>query len=184
VDVLNSGSERPPLRTPTPPAWLVGLVGVAVLGGGLLARDGLRDAERRAADLADVRVDLQLLDSRREPGGGLFGTLAVSVRDPRGRVRVEDVQVDVPGLAHAPDRSLPRVGRDLGLAVRFVVPECPRLHLPGEVVLRAARGDRPLRAARRPVLQAGAGSVEGSVDGSPLLVACGRLPQPAIGAPD
>ena len=176
MDVLVSGSERPPRQVPR---WLplAAVVAVVVAAGGWVLAQ--REAERRAADLSGVQVDVRVLDSRREMGGGLFGTLAVLVRDPQGGpLRVGDVHVDVPGLAHAPDRSLPRTGGALEVQVRFVVPECPRLELPGQVVVRAARGDRPLQPVSRRVTQGGA------PDGSPLLVACGRLPQPGLGAPE
>lgn len=174
MDVLVSGSERTLVRLPRPPRWLVvtGVLAVlaAVVAGVLL----LQRAERRAADLSDVQVALQVESSSREYGGALYGTLAVQVLDPRGGpLRLGAVAVQVPGVHHAPARGLPVVGPDgrLTLRLRFVVFACGQLGLPGQVVLQAARGEREAVPVRRPVRQGT------SVDGRGLLVACGRLPQ-------
>lgn len=174
MDVLVSGRDRAPVRVPR---WavvgaVVALV-VAVIAGGLV----LWRAEQRAADVSDLRVELQLESSSREYGGALYGMLAVHVRDPQGGpLQVSGLAVEVPGVHHAPARALPVVADRGEVAVRlpFVVFSCGQLDLPGQVVLRAARGDREAVVVRRPVRQGAAGE---AADGSALLVACGRLPQ-------
>ena len=173
MDVLVSGSERAPLRLPSPPRWLVVLVVVALVGAAAAAVLAVRRAEARAAATGDVQVGLRLLSSTREYGGALYGTLEVVVSDPRrDGVRLDAVEVEVPGVHHAPARGLPRTSAEVAVPLRFVVFSCDQLALPGRVALRVARGDRPARAEHRAV------TLDGDVDGSPLLVACGRLPQP------
>ena len=174
MDVLVSGSERAPVRVPR---WLVvavsiGVVVAAVAGAVLAWR-----AEQRAADLRDVRVALEVESSSREYGGALYGMLDVAVHDPRGGpLRLSGLEVQVPGVHHAPARQLPVVAEDGAITVRlrFVVFACEQLALPGRVVLQAARGDREAVVAVRPVRQ---GSVDGAADGRGLLVACGRVPR-------
>ena len=178
MDVLVSGSDRAPLRLPAPPPALVAVTAALLLLAGVLAVGPVRSAAERAASVDDVRVDLRLLASTREYGGSLYGTLGVVVRDPRDDVQVRAVEVEVPGVHHAPARGLPAVvqGGELLVPLRFVVFSCSQLALPGRVVLQAARGERPAQVAHRPLTLDG--------DGAALLVACGRLPQPGLGAPE
>jgi hypothetical protein len=182
VDVLVSGSERAGprlrLRLPQPPVRVVATGLVVALVAGLAALGPVRHAEQRAVHLGDLRLRLEVSASSREQGGGLFGVADVVLLDPRGdRVVVRDLLVAVPGLVHAPlpGRPVPVDRGPAVLRVRFVVPECRRLDLPGEVVLRAARAGRPEQTVRRPVVRGGAGR---AVDGTALLVACGRAPRP------
>jgi hypothetical protein len=171
VDVLVSGSDRPPRRLPRLPARPVALAAVAVLLAGLVAVVPVARAVDRAATLDDVAVALEV-ESRRAGDGSAYGLVRVRLADPRSAgLELRGASLTVPGVKVGRTRMLlPLTGDEVELPLRFGVPECELLRLPGRLVLRAAREGQPERVLEREV-----GRDAGPTSGVPLLQACGRV---------
>jgi hypothetical protein len=193
VDLLESGSERPsrlasaaqrvPARVAAAgvarvaaavPARVVA-AGVAIaLAGGLLAAGQVQRELREADDVSGVAVELVVERTTRAGDGSTYGFGRLEVVDPAGRpVMLLDVDVDVPGLRFGRQglgvEDLAPAAR-LVLPLRFAVPDCAELELPGRLSVRVARPERP------------AGTVHADLAAAAVLLrrACG-LPQESGG---
>lgn len=151
MDVLQSGSDRPSLAAVLQdrlPAGAVAAVAALVLGAGVLGLGEVRREVRAADDVSAVELRFVVERTRRAGDGSAFGFARVDVVDPAGRpVALLALDVDVPGLRLGPRRGL-RLGElepasSLQLPLRFAVPECDRLVLPGTVTARLSRPGRP-----------------------------------------
>lgn len=174
--MLVGGSDRP-LFDVRLPAWPVAVAAAVVLLAGLAAVVPVGRAEQRATDLGDLRVALRVDDSSRELYGSVYGTVTVEIADPHGEpLWLRAVSLDVPGLRVAPARRLPLLATDgsVALSLRFVIPACSDVALPGRVVLHAAHEERAEQVVVRPVLDDAGPS---AVSGAGVLVACGLAPQ-------
>ena len=168
VDLLESGDERHEVpvavRVRRAIGWQPPTAAVVVLAAVLLAvlvGAGLAAREQRAEQaVAAVRVDADVLPRRatsstvRGVARGELGVLVVNRRDVP--VRVEGVLVDVPGLevltVDVAAGQEVAGGQPLSVRVRFVVPDCSRLGLPGSLTLSLASAGGPVVQRVLPVL--------------------------------
>lgn len=150
MDLLESGSERPSrLLTAAQrvPARVVAAGAALALAGSLLGAGQLRREQREADDVSAVGAELVVERTRRAGDGSTYGFARLEVVDPAGRpVTLLDVDVDVPGVRFGRQglavEDLPARPR-LALPLRFAVPDCGQLELPGRLSVLVARPERP-----------------------------------------
>jgi len=159
VDVLAGGSERPPSRAAAllarlPPGAVAAAL-AAVLAAGLLAVGEVEQARRAADDVSAVEVRLVVGPARRAGDGSAFGAARVQVDDPAGRdVRLLGLDAGVPGVRLGPagvGLDELAAGPRVALPLRFAVPDCAELVLPGRVSARVARRDGPSATVTAPL---------------------------------
>jgi hypothetical protein len=160
VDVLVSGSERPPpFEGRRAPAWVVALLGVAALavaGAGLAAAGPVRAGQAAAS----LEVDARSVVAVRARGRDGVLLLVLRSRAP-GAVRVGVEAIDVEGVraAPVPPVDLPG-GGPVEVAVPVSVPDCDALGAGGAVrllVVSAGRREVVERRVPRDALTAGCG---------------------------
>jgi hypothetical protein len=170
VDLLVSGSERPPLTAWRPPVWVVGLLAVAAVstaGAGVVAAGALQPPPPQDEPVA---LALEAGSVVATGAGGSRGALLLSARnDGPLPVLLSPVDIDVAGASTRPDfmGAVVAPGKTVEVLTRFSVPECRALARTGTVRFRA----RPDGGAEQEVeLRVGDG---GDIGPGILTAGCG-----------
>jgi hypothetical protein len=149
VDVLASGSDRPPRLAGSLrrlPARVVAPGLALVVLGGVLGVVQVQRAERRADDVSRVGLRLVVERTTRAGDGSAYGFGRLEVVDAGGRpVALQGLDVDVPGLRLGRrDTSIGELdpAPTVVLPLRFAVPDCAELVLPGRLTAQVARPGR------------------------------------------
>jgi hypothetical protein len=160
VEVLSSGSDRPPRRPVLallawrPPTGVVAAVTVLLLVVTSVAGAALGPLRERAERLPiSVRVLASTIAVR---GSSTEGAVHAVVSNPGRRpVDLLGVELDLPGVALLPLRGEPARSLPPGAAadarVRFAVPDCGVVAVPGRVRIAVAHPGAPPRLVELPV---------------------------------